>query len=54
MTPPNGTKAGKLRRMVITCAVIAGLAGFGVFAHRSTQAWQQDLDRGLQGVQQTR
>lgn len=54
MSTPNGGKVRKLQRAVITFAVVLGLAVVGLFAHRSTQAWERDLDRSLQSVHSTR
>ena len=54
MSTPNGAKVRKLRSMLIASAVIVGLAVVTLFAVRSTQAWERDLDRGLQSVQRSR
>ena len=54
MSTPNGAKVRKLRRTLITYAVIVGLVVFTLFAVRSTQAWERDLDRSLQSFQQGR
>jgi hypothetical protein len=44
----------KLRRTLIVSAVIGVLSVLTVLGIRSSQAWERDLDRGLQSVQQTR
>ncbi len=54
MSTPKGGKVRKLQRAVITSVVILGLAVVSVYAYRSTQSWERDLDRSLQGVHQTR
>jgi hypothetical protein len=55
MSTPNGAKkVRKLRRTLIAFAVIVALAVLTPYAVHSTQTFQRDLDRSLQGIQRER
>ena len=54
MSTPNGAKVRKLQRAVTASALILALTVIAVYAYRSTQAWERDVDRSMQSVQRTR